>query len=196
MNNNNTEKLKSLNLKSTSIAEQFPSITYIGDPVLRQKAKPVSFDQGMIIAKELATILVAYRKLTGSGRGLAAPQIGKAQAVFVTYTEEAIQLYLNPKLSVSTKESNLYKECCISSNHLWCDVERPSEITLTYTDENNQLITVQHQGFMARLIQHEYDHLLGMVNLDRAISGTIDYCFGDPLQEKLRDQNHKTISKD
>lgn len=194
--NVNNEKLKSLNLKSTSIAEQFPGISYIGDPVLRQKAAPVSFDKGLAIAQELGAILIAYRKLTGSGRGLAAPQIGKAYAVFVTYTEDEIQLYLNPKLSISTQETNLYKECCISSNHIWCDVERPSEIALSYTDVNNQLITVQYQGFMARLIQHEYDHLLGVVNLDRAIPGTIDYCFGDPLQEKLRDQNHKAISKD
>lgn len=182
----NIQKLKDLNLKSTSIADQLPTITYVGDPVLRQKADAVSFEQGMTTANELADILLAYRALVGSGRGLAAPQIGYAQAVFVTYVDDTIQIYLNPQLSITNTATNLYKECCISSNHLWCDVERPSEVTLTYTDRNNQLLTAKFDGFMARLIQHEYDHLQGLVNLDKAIPGTVGYCFGDPLQEKLR----------
>lgn len=184
--NQYNEKLAHINLHSLRILKNLPQLTYVGNAILRQKIESTEFDLAMNISKELIETLLAYPELTGFGRGLAAPQIGKAAAVFVTYVDGEMKTYINPKIISESKETNLYKESCISSHHLWCDVRRARDVTLHFTNEKNQQVSEHYEGFIARLIQHEYDHLLGIVNLDRAVPGTIDYCFGDPLQEKLR----------
>lgn len=181
------DKIFKLNNTSNLILEEVSEITYIGDPVLRIKAKDVIFEEGMEIGKKLLESLLKYKELTGVGVGLAAPQIGISSNVFVTYLNESSKVYINPEITSYSEDQNLYKENCLSSSHVCCDVKRSENIQISYLNEDNEQITNEsHNQFSARLIQHEYDHLQGIVNLDKAVVGTIDYKIGNPKDEKLR----------
>ncbi|MEI6400190.1 MAG: peptide deformylase [bacterium] len=185
--NKYNQLLTDLNDGSNTIIEKIPELTYIGNPVLRTKAEEVSFEEGIKIGKQLLQTLLAYKDVTGLGVGLAAPQIGIGSAVFVTYKDDVSKIYINPKIISTSEETNLYKENCLSSGHVWCDVRRPKVITLSYVNEEGKSITEEYNDFWARLLQHEYDHLLGIVNVDKATVGTIDYRFGNPKGERLRE---------
>jgi len=181
------QKLVDLNKGSNTIIEQIPELTYIGNPVLRVKTTNISFEEGLAIGKKLIEILMQDRQLTGLGVGLAAPQIGSSANVFVTYKDDVAKIFINPIITSSSEDLNTYKENCLSSSHVWCDVKRPKSITLSYANENGEFVTEKYEGFWARLIQHEYDHLQGIVNVDRAVTGTIEYRFGNPKDEKIRE---------
>lgn len=175
-----------LNNLSNKVIELVPEVSYIGNPILRAKTKNVSFDEGLEIAQKLKSTLLKYREITKVGRGLAATQIGISSSVFVTYVDDVVKIYMNPEIVFFSEEKNTYKENCISSNHIWCDVQRPKNITLEYMNEKGESVSEEYTDFLARLIQHEYDHLHGIVNIDKAETGSIDYRFGDPKEEKLR----------
>lgn len=183
---NNNQLLDSLNKDSSKIIETIPELTYVGNEVLRTKTTNVNLEEGVVIGKKLIDALLKYRSLTGLGVGLAAPQIGISANVFVTWLNETTKVHINPEIISSSEEKNTYKECCLSSGHLWCDVVRPKEITISYWNEQGEKISECATANLARLIQHEYDHLQGIVNLDKAIDGTIEYRFGNPKEQKLR----------
>jgi peptide deformylase len=174
------------------IINEVPEITHLGNPVLREVCAEVSQEEGVTTANKLIKVLDHYRSLTGVGAGLAAPQVGIAEQVFVTYdgrTKEST-VYINPKITKTSVESNYYRESCLSSRMFWSDTERPITITLTWTDLAGQKHEEEFTSFKARLLQHEYDHLLGIPCLDKAIPGTIEYS-GDVKLEKLRDNPNK-----
>jgi peptide deformylase len=87
-----------------------------------------------------------------------------------------------------SEETNFYRELCMSSSILWSDIERPCTITITWTDENGETQTKEYTSFMARLIQHEYDHLQGCVCLDKSIPGTISFVDSNPAKEEIRNK--------
>lgn len=165
---------------------EFPEFRYIGDPILRTPTQKVEVDEGVEIGKKLGAVLIKYRKFVGYGRGLAAPQIGIQKSVFVTYLDDQIQTYINPKIDNLSDEKNYYRELCLSCGFLWGDIKRPASITIQWTDENGHIQEKVAEGVLARLLQHEYDHLQGICNLDIAELGSIDFLITDPLQEKLR----------
>jgi peptide deformylase len=70
---------------------------------------------------------------------------------------------------------------------MWADVKRSRSIKLEYIDEYGNFNVKESDGFMARLLQHEYDHLEGVLNIDIAEPGTIEVMNSDPFLEKLRD---------
>lgn len=183
---NYTKRAQELNQTFGQVLQGCPQLTLIGDPVLRQKTTAVSVAEGLVIAQKLQETLLKYRQLTGLGRGLAAPQIGEAKAVFVTYLNDTFKIYLNPKIVALGPQLNFYRESCLSGGYLSAEVKRPATVTLEYTNEQGQRQTEQAEGLTARLLQHEYDHLEGVVNLDKAEAGSISFMFNDPLEEKLR----------
>lgn len=168
------------------ILDEFPEMRYLGDSILRTPTQKVGIPEGKQIAEKLGEVLTRYRGIVGFGRGLAAPQIGIDKSVFVTYVNDEIQTYINPKIINQSKENNFYRELCLSSGIMWCDVKRPSSIILEWTDKNGKLHTQEFNDVMARLLQHEEAHLRGKPNLDEAVSGTIEIMTADPLKEQLR----------
>ena len=164
----------------------FPEVKYAGDPVLRQVAQEVSLGEGVQIGKILGEILMRYREAVGYGRGFAAPQIGKNKAVFVTFVKDQLQTFINPKIIERSEETNFYRELCLSSGIMSADVERSAWIVMKWMDNEG----VEHQekfdGFLARLYQHEEAHLRGIINLDEAFAGGIEFATFDPLKEQLR----------
>lgn len=183
-----TKRIGELNKKLETVIQECPEVTYVGNPILRTRAEEVSLEEGLEISKKLQDVLLRYRKITGYGRGLAAPQIGKAKSVFVTYVDDVFKTYINPKIICTSEKVNYYRETCLSCGYLSVDVERPDKVEIKYTDENGENCKDKENSFIARLIQHEYDHLEGVVNIDKAEPKSIEIMFDDPLQEKIRDK--------
>jgi peptide deformylase len=170
----------------TRVLNEIPEIRYIGDPVLREQVQLVSVDEGKIIGKQLGKVLLQYRGITGTGRGLAAPQIGLNKAVFVTFVDEKLQTFINPKIVEKSSETNFYNELCVSSGVMSADVERPEWMVMEWTDVKGIKHKEKFDGFLARLYQHEEAHLRGIVNLDEAAPQGIEFATFDPLKEQLR----------
>lgn len=170
-----------------SVLEKLPEIRYAGAPLLRRETVSTSLEEGLEVAKKLEAVLLRYRDITGWGRGFAAPQIGENKSVFITYIDDKIEVFINPKIVEKADKTNFYKELCMSAGILAADVERPEWIVMEWTDENGKRRSEKIEGFKARLYQHEEAHLRGRLNLDDAASGGIQFVDFDPLKEQLRD---------
>lgn len=168
------------------VLDTLQELRYLGDPILRTPTEVATIEEGVEIASRLNQTLLEYRKLAGIGRGLAAPQIGVAKSVFVTYVNNEHQVYINPKVLAVSGETNLYRELCLSSGLMSADVRRPETMTMEWYDTSGHRQERVFEGFEARLVQHEYDHLLGIPNLDKAEHGTIEFVINDPLKEQFR----------
>ncbi len=178
------------------VVAEFPEFRYLGDPILRAKTHGVSTKEGKEIGCSLGEILIRYRQLVGYGRGLAAPQIGIDKAVFVTYLDNEIQIYINPKITTKSKKCNYYRELCLSSGIIWGEVKRPAIITMDWTDALGKHQVKETDGVLARLWQHEQRHLVGEINVDIALPGSLEIITSDPLKETLRDQPLKPLFTD
>jgi peptide deformylase len=168
--------------------EKFPEVKYAGDPVLRQVAEEISVEEGVELGNILGEVLLRYREAVGYGRGFAAPQIGENKTVFVTFVENQLQTFINPKITERSEETNFYRELCLSSGIMSADVERPVWIVMEWIDVDGQSHKERFDGFLARLYQHEEAHLRGKLNLDEATEGGIEFMLFDPLKEQLRDK--------
>lgn len=179
-------RVRELNDNFRKILEECPEVVYIGGSILRESTKEVTLAEGIEIGTNLKNVLEKYRKIVGFGRGLAAPQIGKNKSVFVTFIDNVFKTYINPKITNRSESYNLYRECCLSCGYLSVDVKRPESITINYLNEEGENKTEQADEFLARLLQHEYDHLEGIVNIDKGEISSIELMLKNPLEEKLR----------
>lgn len=152
-----------------------------GEPVLRQVAEDISADYPNL--KELVTNM--YDTMYNAyGLGLAAPQIGLAIRLFVVDTEpfsdnedlsaEEVELYknfkrtfINAKITKEEGEEWCFNEGCLSIPDVREDVYRKEKITIEYYDEDFNKKTEVFDGFIARVIQHEYDHIEGVLFTDK-----------------------------
>ena len=165
---------------------EVPELVYLGNPILRTPTEKVNISEAKEISEKLTKTLLKIRNVAGYGRGLAAPQIGINKSVFITYVNDKVQTYVNPKIVNCSEKTNYYKELCLSSGIMWADVERPESIEMEWTDLENNKHNRKFESFFARLLQHEESHLRGLCNLDEAINGTIEISTSNPLEEKLR----------
>lgn len=143
-----------------------------GQPVLRKKAIDISKDYPEL--KEL--IANMYETMyNASGIGLAAPQIGLDIRMFITdgteiedeNTEEFKKVFINPVILEEFGEKWDYEEGCLSIPGIRADVNRHSKIRIEYLDENFEKHVEEYDGMAARIIQHEYDHIEGILFTDR-----------------------------
>jgi len=177
------EKIATFN----QILNEIPDFRYVGDPILRSKTEQISdIKEGVKIGDQLGKTLIHYREIAHIGRGLAAPQLGINKSVFVTFVDEKLQTFINPRIVEKSSETNYYKELCLSSGIMATDVERPEWIVMEWTDVEDTKHTQKFEGFLARLYQHEESHLRGIVNLDEAAPQGIEILTFDPLKEQLR----------
>jgi len=136
--------------------------------VLRQKAQPVASVDSAVRDLIAALFDAMYRE---RGIGLAAPQVGVSQRVFVVDVEgeggERAKLALvNPRMARQSG-SMVGEEGCLSIPGIHADVRRHAEVTFEALDQNGSPITVHAQGLLARALQHELDHLDGVLFIDR-----------------------------
>ncbi len=168
------------------VLKRLPEVRYAGDPVLRQVANEVGVEEGRALGEKLGRVLIEYRQIAGYGRGFAAPQIGVGEAVFATYIDNQVQIFINPKIVERATETNFYRELCLSSGIMAADTERPEWVVMEWTSPDGQSHKERFDGFLARLYQHEEAHLRGKLNLDEAAPGGIELALFDPLKEQLR----------
>jgi peptide deformylase len=137
-----------------------------GDPVLKAQARPVEvFDQGLL--DEVARMgAIMHDSL---GIGLAATQVGVLNRVLVYRVEHdsPINALVNPVVEWAGKEKEVLEEGCLSLPGVNVDVERPIHVRVSAQDATGAPIRIEASGLEARVIQHEIDHLDGVLILDR-----------------------------
>jgi peptide deformylase len=138
-------------------------IRTLGDPVLRTPAEPVTrFDGDLrrLVADMLETV-------DDPGRaGLAAPQVGVGLRVFTYNVDGVVGHLVNPSIVVSDGVQD-GEEGCLSVPGLWFDTRRAEHAVATGVDLRGEPLTIEGTGFLARCLQHEVDHLDGVLYLDR-----------------------------
>ncbi|HRW62298.1 MAG TPA: peptide deformylase [Bacteroidales bacterium] len=151
----------------------YPIYVY-GTPVLRKVAEEITPDYPNL--KEFIEDMWETMYFS-DGLGLAAPQVGKSVRLFVIdgspMEEDEPKLknfkkvFINPKITERVEEEIPYNEGCLSIPLLREDVDRPIKIRMEYYDENFNFYDEWFDGMAARVIQHEYDHLEGILFVDR-----------------------------
>lgn len=103
-----------------------------------------------------------------NGVGLAAPQVGLAKRFFIVRLEgsSSVSLFINPKITAYSEESKIDQEGCLSIPNIYASVKRSTFIELEYFDKKQKFHKQEFEGFSARIIQHEFDHLEGKLFID------------------------------
>jgi len=101
------------------------------------------------------------------GVGLAAPQVGILQRLFITRKGKKFMAFINPIITGFSSGESIGTEGCLSFPGMFGKVERPSAISLSYIGMNGQRRQMEYSGFEARVIQHEIDHLNGILCIDQ-----------------------------
>jgi peptide deformylase len=154
-------------------------IVAYGDPLLRKVSEEI--EPGYPGLNELIQDMFESMKIS-NGVGLAAPQVGYGIKLFVINSTEVKNIkdgmhkvFINPEILEYTGKRYSYEEGCLSIPTIHEDVIREDKIRIWYQDENFNEFEEDYDGFNARIIQHEYDHLIGKLFIDRI----------SPLKRKL-----------
>lgn len=167
----------------------YPIVAY-GDPVLRKVAADIK--KGDLDIEQLKNDM--YETMyEANGVGLAAPQIGKSIRLFIVDGEpiddESLKgfkkVFINPQIIEQTGEEWGYEEGCLSIPGIRKEVLRAAKLKMTYLDEDFKSHTEEFEGIQARIIQHEYDHLEGILFVDLI----------SPLQKQLIKNKLVNISR-
>jgi peptide deformylase len=167
----------------------YPIVVY-GDPVLKKKG--IDIEVGSEEVKTLA--LDMFETMTNAnGVGLAAPQIGKSLRMFIVDAsamedEEAgdfKQVFINPEMILEDGQTWMFEEGCLSIPEIRENIERKEKVRIKYYDENWNLKEEEFTGIIARIIQHEYDHVEGILFTDHLT----------PLKRRLLKGKLSNISK-
>ena len=134
--------------------------------ILRKKAESVK-DPNSAEIKELIADMIATMK-DANGIGLAAPQVGVSQSLFVVGLEDKNYVFINPIVKDISDDETLFEEGCLSVQKIWGPVVRPKKLTIKAVDENGNPVKIRAKGLLARVIQHEMDHLDGKLFIDKA----------------------------
>jgi peptide deformylase len=139
-------------------------IRQYGDPALRMKAREVeSFDGDLRRLAERMTTLMHEAQ----GVGLAATQVGVLQRLFVFVDEGEDRVLVNPVITSSSKTVESDEEGCLSLREVLVPVERADAVTIEGKDLDGQALTLELELPAARIVQHELDHLDGVLIIDR-----------------------------
>lgn len=164
-------------------------IRQLGDPILRVRCERVHDPKSpsvRLVADDLRDTLRAARAKHKMGRAMAAPQIGApVRVVFVEIKGKQRWVMVNPEITDVGSEDFLVWDDCFSFPNLLVRVTRAHRATLTYQDLEGETHTMELEGPMAELLQHEIDHLDGILAVDRA-SGLDPFAFRSEW-EKLHD---------
>jgi peptide deformylase len=167
--------------------ERHPEIVKYPNQVLRKVAQPVTritSETSRLISK-MTTIM-----RDANGLGLAAPQIGSSVRIIVYDANEGegLKVLINPKILAMSGEQLEPKEGCLSIPGLQGVVKRANELKIRGFDEKNRPVARRVKGLEARVIQHEIDHLDGVLFIDRAEPNTLEWALGGEDDEETAPQ--------
>lgn len=156
-------------------------IAQLGSPVIRQKAKPVNNVESRIIQKLIDQMIVTCNQVNGVG--IAAPQVSRSLRIFIVASHPnkryphapkmKPEAMINPRILQKSKELKKDWEGCLSIPGIRALVPRHKSLKVQYTQRNGRTKKAELSGFIARIFQHELDHLNGIVFMDRAKSKDI-----------------------
>ncbi len=137
----------------------------LGEEVLGEKCQPITkFDSGLRVLVDAMFETMSE----ADGVGLAAPQVGVSSRLFVINIQGVEKrAYINPQIIETSIETDTAEEGCLSIPGVWHDVQRPARVTVQAQDIEGKVFTVKAEGLLARAIQHENDHLNGVLFIDR-----------------------------
>jgi peptide deformylase len=180
-----------------------PICTY-GNPILRKKAVEVTDVNDAIRALSKEMFITMHEEF---GLGLAAEQVGRTERMFVIHIPpdsdldeegerenpdvEMPLVFINPKITGHSDDVQMGPEGCLSFPDIFANVERSYEIDAEYTDLEGQRQTVHAKGLLSRAIQHELDHLDGILLVDR-MSHVKKVALGGKLKRLVK-QTKKTL---
>jgi peptide deformylase len=150
--------------------------------VLRNKSLPVKDINGELV--EFTNRMI--QAIDGIGIGLAAPQVGRNERFFVVNIDEQSGplVFFNPEIIGTSEELSSYEEGCLSIPGMYGDVKRPAAIQIQAWNQRGRPFKLEADGLLATCIQHELDHLNGVMFIDH---------LGDRKREKLLKKYMKSL---
>ena len=174
-------------------------IIQLGNPLLREKCsrveEPISPGIHGLIS-DLADTLAHWRSVTGYGRGIAAPQIGILQRVILLKLPgEEVWPLINPEIIERSEEKIIVWDACLSFLSIFMQVERHQEISVRYQNIAGETLMVKagEERNLSELLQHEIDHLDGILAIDRVID-TKTICTREEFEKRYRDSSPYAIT--
>lgn len=139
-------------------------IKKFGDPVLKKKAEEISQ-----ITPEIKELIFDMKETLrqAQGVGLAAPQIGVSKRIFVAETEKGAVGFINPKIIKKSRQKETQEEGCLCIAGLFLKIKRAKEVEVEAQNEQGENVAIKAEGLLARIFQHEIDHLNGILIIDR-----------------------------
>lgn len=175
------------------------ALLQLGNPVLRERCERVadpSSAQVRELVGDLGATLAHWRAKTGYGRGIAAPQIGVLQRViFLRLPGEEPWPLINPEIVRRSRETMVVWDACLSFLSIFMQVERNREITVRYQDVEGNTLEVEagDDRNLSELLQHEIDHLDGILAIDRVID-TKTICTREEFEKRYRDASPYAVA--
>lgn len=159
------------------------SIRKLGDPILREIAMPVLRNEIPLLIPQIEMMwdtIAEFRQATGRGRAIAAPQVGLLKRI-ICINADTRQALINPELTFIGDSMMEIWDDCMSFPDLLVKVLRYRDIRVSFFDTEWKRIEWTLTGDMAELLQHEYDHLNGILATDRAIDKFSFRWIGDEM---------------
>ncbi len=141
-----------------------PIIKY-PNPILRKKAKKISDPTDPEVQKLISQMISAMKKK--NGLGLAAPQVKKSLRLCVIEEDGAVYVFINPKVTSVSRKKVIMEEGCLSFPGKFLPIKRSEKVKVRYLNEEGVKSKLKADGILARAIQHEIDHLDGILMIDR-----------------------------
>ncbi|PLV57170.1 peptide deformylase [Thermotoga sp. SG1] len=139
-------------------------VRVFGDPVLRKRAKPVTkFDE--VLKRTIERMIETMYHYDGVG--LAAPQVGISQRFFVMDVGNGPVAVINPEILEASSETEIAEEGCLSFPEIFVEIERSKKVKVRYQNVRGEFVEEELEGYPARVFQHEFDHLNGVLIIDR-----------------------------
>lgn len=134
---------------------------------LRKKAKEVEDFKNPKLTRLVSGMLKAME--AEKGIGLAAPQVGLDLRICVAKVDNVSCVLINPKIKSTSRKKEIFEEGCLSFPGKFFPVERPVKVKIKARDLSGKKIKVKAEGLLSRVLQHEIDHLDGILVIDRAV---------------------------
>src|SRR3989338_6435398 len=134
-------------------------------PILRNKSEAISNNEATKLRELIHDMAIVMKKK--DGLGLAAPQIGKNIRLAIINTKDGVLALINPKITNKSWKKEIGEEGCLSIPGIFGMVKRHVKIDVMALDANGKEISFPAKGLFARVIQHEVDHLNGILFIDR-----------------------------
>ena len=137
------------------------------DDLLRQKAQAVKNFNDLRLENMVSDMIKTME--AERGVGLAAPQVGSDLRICLARVDNELFVLINPEIKAYSRKKEIFEEGCLSFPGKYFPVERPVKVKIKFRDIKGKKIKLKAEGLLARVLQHEIDHLDGILIIDRAV---------------------------